>query len=1294
MSVPVQPDPGYYPALSNGYIQLYQYEPFFYRFTYSAGHGLATGPFSNTSVNLYGYLTADASGITFQGPNGYNTISSSAGETLALVDSAGLLYSNKVFAGSGRFTADVSKNPIVSNISVYANEVFTSVPFIPWVALDPATASVYPALPASLQFVGCNSSLFQLQGHPGATTASTSYLFVGSNSNSQVASSTITIQIKPERLQLSGGPTSTTLTIGTAITPVVFTATPPFYSSNLVYALPSTLPSGLGFTDISGRVVSGSFFPTDPSGTLILTGTPTIDSAISIVNSGSSNQLTSSIGVYVTSVFSGLLSNSTTLNFSYAPSVVFTTPSNNVYLPTLTRGLAITPYAFNATSVFGSTTPGIASLTAPSLPGGLSLSAVDAHGTSYLTGTPTTAGSGNYTAIAVDSNGISGSIKFNVQTLQDVVTLSSFADSRLTFVIGRPLSNALPGYYSSNLSLTATTSVGQTLKFSYAAFAAAGITATSNANVITFSGTPTVLVSPTTASVSVVDSLPSPYTASASTSVPFSVVDDVFTWTPMNMIFEQNRAVAPIQLVATTLSGRVIISYTTSGLPQGLTCTRNGLIAGTCVGGGSGLFTATASTGISTNSRLFSYSVVADALFLATASNSYSLVPGADVSPIPTIAESYSGTLVTSYSLTAPSYGLTINSSSGVISGTLYSGSVAGNQQLYASVPIVVNAVAGIVPISTTFTLSSSKIVVNGQLSVGDNVVTPLYTAVSSPAITGAAVGTSISGSTLANPYADIPTAPYADIPTASASDAQVNGSNAVVSLSQLGDYGSTIFGSVVYGDVAIPTMNLATGFPTQAFVDNVSNSWTLYRSAFSVAYSGSGSTWYALGYGYNTQAANPSSNFGQVYLIVSSNNGQTWTPGYYTNRTPANWALAVNNPTILSQNSFFAATLDQTSNARGAVVLRRSGTIYMAGGGNVLSNTMIRITSMTGGTPPTGDNATIVPAWTYPTGGFKKETRDFALDGSPWVAAGSDSNAVYRLPVTACTTLKWSSDSGATWSNATNDFGYTGIAVAYGSNSWAALGQDTSDAQNNDYCALKTSTDGKAWSSPIEFTPPLSRTSTIIFTNSQWILSDGTRVYTNTPNFSAGWTLVSSPLSNSSILSRTFNLINPYNSNSVLTTTPRDPAIQLVSPASYNYAVMQYTAILPIVLTLNQTTAYYFLATDTLPRGISFDPLTGTFSGMPVLTGKYSVRIYATAGGTSYNYFDFSFEVFSPYPQKRQDTASAYTAYVRQEAIIAGAQFSRDSTAFPSENTTIGAAMGPAPPEIQTATPACCPPN
>ena len=95
-------DPGYFPDFSNGYFQLYQYEPFFYRFSYPAGHTAVTNPLSNTSVNLYNYLVSDASGITFRGSNGYNTISSATGETLVLVDSAGVLYSNTVFSGKGR----------------------------------------------------------------------------------------------------------------------------------------------------------------------------------------------------------------------------------------------------------------------------------------------------------------------------------------------------------------------------------------------------------------------------------------------------------------------------------------------------------------------------------------------------------------------------------------------------------------------------------------------------------------------------------------------------------------------------------------------------------------------------------------------------------------------------------------------------------------------------------------------------------------------------------------------------------------------------------------------------------------------------------------------------------------------------------------------------------------------------------------------------------------------------------------------------------------------------------------
>lgn len=1281
-------DPGYFPEFSNGYFQLYQYEPFFYRFSYPAGHTAVTNPLSNTSVNLYNYLVSDASGVTFRGSNGYNTISSATGETLVLVDSAGVLYSNTVFAGKGRFT-DLSGSPLVSNVVVYANEPFAGLSFQTVAAMNPTTAFVQPVLPARLQFVGVTSNLFQLQGLPAVSGANSSFLFVASNATSQVVSSTINIQIRPERVQLFGGPVVKTLTVGVPIVPVVFTATMPESAGNLIYSLPS-VPSGLGFTDISGNPVSYSFEPKDPSGTVILTGTPTIDSPIGMT----SNQLQYTLGVQATSIFAGRLSNSTTLTFSYTPTVIFTQPTNNVYLPTLTVGLPVpttSPYLFSARTVFGTGTQ-VSSILATGLPSGLSLSS--SSGIARLTGTPSAASSGIYTVTATDaSGGLTGAIQVGIVAIQDVVTLSTFADNRLTFVIGRPLSNALAGYYSSNLSLTATSSTGQALTFTYPQFAQAGITATSNVSsngaVITFGGTPTVLVPSTVGAVTA-------QTATASTGIPvlFSVVDDVFTWSYVAGNFQQNRAITPIQLSATTLSGRVIISYSTSGLPQGLTCSRNGLITGTCLGGGDGEFIATASTGISTLSRLYSYSVDPDALLLTASPTSYSLAPSASVPPIQTVAVSYSGVPVTSYSLTPPSYGLTIDASAGIIGGTL-----SAPADLVRTAPIVVNALVGTFPVSSTFTLTSSSVPVNQQLAIGSNKITPLYTYLTDSLVTGAGVGTPMNGGTPANPYGDTP--------TTAASDIQASGNNVVASFSQLGSNGQTIFGSLAYGDATAFPLSLSAGFPTPP---PPNDNWTTHRSAFSVAYSGSGSTWFALGQGLNVNIS--SGTFGQVYLHVSSNNGATWTTGYYTAQTPANWAIAVNDPRQLPNNPFFPATLDSNWYDTGAVVLRRSGSIYMAGGGSLIRTsafggtptpTMVRITSMTGGTLPPGEElASSVPAWTRPTGSFLAETRDFALEGSTWVAAGSDSNHVYARASgnpsggggseTICTTLKWSSNSGATWSNATSGgFNYTAGVVVYGGGRWVALGQDTPGDLTDGVYRLKTSTDGKAWSSTVNL--GVSRKATVSYANSQWFVADSNVVYMNNSNFSMGWTSVTPPVQGISRFSGTFSVINPLGSNSVLTTPSQDAAIQLATPQSLNYAVMQYRYITPIVLTLQgQSNAYFFAALNTIPLGITFDPLTATFSGMPVTTGKTTVRVYATTGGANYNYFDFFFEVYSPYPQKRQDTASAFTAYVRQEAIIAGAQFSRDFTARPSQNTTVGAAMGPAPPGVDTAFyPPCC---
>lgn len=1271
------------PLTSGGTIQVYAYEPFSYRFVYPAGDTSNTYTFSNTSVNLLGYLSADTSGVTLTSSNGY--VSSSAGDRLVLVSSSGATYSNSVFGGSGRFLTPLP----TSNLILTANQSFTPIQFFTapnsTVTLDPTTANTQPTLPQNLQFVGTTAGFF-LQGLPVTTTANSNYLFIASNSSNQVVSTAVNIQVVPERVQLFGGPAILSLTVGVPIRPVVFTATmPQNTSSNFFYSLPSgpNFPSGLYFTDIHGyTITTGSFYPADPSGTLILTGTPTIDTPTAI--GYASNSITTTLKVQATSVYSGLLTASTSITASYTETVVFSQPANNAVLSTVTVGLALptnNAYMFNAESLFGMYSA-ISTLYSPDLRSDLSLNAV--FGTAYLTGTPTFVGSNTFTATAVSQSGISGSIRFSVVSSNDILTLTPFADTSLNFIIGRPLSNTLPGYYSSNLTLTSSSSANQPMSFLATGFTQGGITVKTTANTISFTGVPTALVAPTTARVSVSDGL-----SVVEQTVEFAVLEDVFTWAPITAAFEQNRVTTPIQLNVTTLSGRVVISYTTTGLPSGITCTRSGLIRGTCLASTGGTFIVTASTGISTQRHTYSYTVAPDALLLTTSSNSYTLVPGAVVPPIQVSAASYSGLPVSAISFTPPIYGLTI-SSSGVIGGTLYSGYPPTT--LVSNAPIVLNAVIGSTQYSVPFTLTSTMLMKNAQFALGSNQIQGFYTDPSGSLLTNILTTPSVTGSTLFTPYS------AGSGQTSTASDIQVNSNGYVVaSASGLAPNGATTFGDVFYGNPTISPTLAKVSLTTIA--RPVGDTWTCHRSAFSIAYSGSGNTWFALGNGYNQGRFSNTSN---VYLLQSDDNGHTWTAGYSSTKTPANWALAV-YPAYQSTNAaniwtpFFVATRDSNGLNTGAVVLRYSSSagLYMAGGGAVTGYTAIRITSMT--TPgQRTDQASIVPTWSSIPTLFGYETRDFSLDGSPWVAAGSSLYGVYYASgtiYTAASTLRSSSNQGQTWVPSTgNDFTYAAIAVAYGAGRWLALGMDiVSGHAGIPY--LKSSINGKYWTN-ITLAQTLSTTTTLCYANSQWIVDiDGTGVYINSSSMSpSGWTLlVLASGGTATRLSTTAYAMNPYGENSLLTVPPRDTSIQLTAPSTLGYTIMQFTHLPTVTLTLNQTPAFFFVSGATLPNGILFDPLSGTFSGTALTLGNYSVRVYATIGGSSYNYFDFTFNVFSPYPTKRQDMASAYTAYVRQEAIIAGAQFSRDSNALPSENTTVGAAMGPMPPEVESAPHPCC---
>jgi len=323
----------------------------------------------------------------------------------------------------------------------------------------------------------------------------------------------------------------------------------------------------------------------------------------------------------------------------------------------------------------------------------------------------------------------------------------------------------------------------------------------------------------------------------------------------------------------------------------------------------------------------------------------------------------------------------------------------------------------------------------------------------------------------------------------------------------------------------------------------------------------------------------------------------------------------------------------------------------------------------------------------------FESETRDFAIDvpvGTPWLAAGSSLYfALTSTKTVNAKTLVWSSNNGLSWNVGTNDFTFTASAVTYGGGRWIAIGSD-----NGLTYYAKRSTDGITWTNiTLSFADPLSIRSTIVYSNSTWILFvDGVNVFYNTSATLSNALWQKRPVPFNILRGSTgFSTIDPYGGNSTLTISALDTGIQLVSPTSTSFSIMQFTNMTPIALVLNQSPAFFFVTVSELPRGMRFDPTTGTFSGMLMVQGSSTVRVTAKSTAAAFNTFDFTFKVYSPYPQKRQDTASSFTSYVRQEAIVGGAQFSRDSNAFPSENTTVGAAMGPFPPEVNQAPKPCC---
>ncbi len=320
-----------------------------------------------------------------------------------------------------------------------------------------------------------------------------------------------------------------------------------------------------------------------------------------------------------------------------------------------------------------------------------------------------------------------------------------------------------------------------------------------------------------------------------------------FTWnvnTPVtvNTPADQSNNEGDSVSLTVTASGSGTLSYSASGLPNGLSInSSSGVVSGTISYGGSWLPAVTVSNGTSTSSTTFNWSVSGP--ITITDSGAQQFNAGDAVSVPITATDTSSGTL--SYSASGLPSGLSISSSTGLISGTISTGVSAGistttisvGDGTHTSVDTFTWALSGVSPVVVTNPGTKSNAEgasVSWSVSASDSVSGSAlhYAASGLPAgltintSSGAITGTVASGDSLYGPYTVTVTATDGtnndsqnftyDITgpiTLSAVANQTTTEGSSVSLSLSASYSGS--GSLTYSALGLPpglTINSSTG--------------------------------------------------------------------------------------------------------------------------------------------------------------------------------------------------------------------------------------------------------------------------------------------------------------------------------------------------------------------------------------------------------------------------------------------------------------------------------------------------
>lgn len=1289
-------------------IQVFRYERFDFRIPnpFTSGGTLQVG--GNIPSSYFLNLGLDTA-VKFSSTDASNNlgVGSAFFTVTATKDSTRLVSSNTVNINAGRFL-DASRNPISNQFTFFKFEVIPTIRLVAPFAIETPIPSL--TLPSGLILTRIDSNIFDIVGGPVVASGNLPYTVFGFETNgSKVVSSTFNIVVLNERIRptLTGGtPIISNMRIGEAIEPRTITlGTPIAGPTTIRYTFP-TFPDGIIVTGIDGVIPRSSPFDIsnfdDPFYRMIIKGTPTLAGATSFrLQNADSNGLPFKVTATRISPLPRLTTD-ISLTLQFAPAVLFTKSDvSDIFV-----GIPVVPRTNFEAKTFFVTKEGIADISnivSPNLRSDLSLIYVPGSSTAAVSGDNPTgpAETANYTIRAFNSNGLSGEISAQIRVVNDSITFTTLpADPCYTFILSRPLTLSTPGFYEPNIRFGARAASGCNVVLSAPGLAGTGLSLDSNG---ILGGIPSEILPLTTLTVTA-NAIGSSATASA--NIQFSILNDSFTFADVpasNLEFIQNILIKEVRFPVTTLSDRNVIGYSQTGLPAGLTINSAGVVSGTPLTASqtAGNVRITATTGFASGFRDFSYNITPDAVLLLSPVSTLTMVANEPIGPVQIQGVSYSGKIVSNYQFVdlSETYGLTIGSTNALLNGILDSG-----------VPP-----EPVFPEDSNFQIKAFAGDVSGTLDVRFQTINPyakrsfvtLQTVEIGETeelnITNVYFSDNFSNWSLVNTYSPI-------------TDFHVRYTNV----------NSNEVNYLVWQNP--PGILRYTNGPDFTQVEN-SNTLRAFTT------DGSG-TWWAVANAAIVLNEDP------VYyepfyqfegnIAKSVNNGVTWTNLSQIPSTPDAYSqLPLYSPRVIEGD---AITFTSHPSRTLGVSLRYKDNVLLLGGiyreiGGGLNIAAVATSALM----RSDDEGS---TWTSPT--YFIEVAGFNLDDeNVWLAYGSEfykTDVFYDAPEGESVTIKYSSDAGLTWSNATGAADYITHDITYGNGVWIATGIG-GVASGNFKPDARFSSNGSNWTVidlstnalfpnffPSTIPKPPIGIGPFMFNEGAWNgfvtrrlnVNDAnsdlrTELYRHTPGTSlavaSNWTAVNLSSSFPDIAAADFTsqsntrLFLGYTPNNLMKqsgdpipfltfTTGIGPTF--TSPSTTSYVQFQYMTISPIQISATGVGRVYFFATASdFPPGLSFDPITARITGAPVQLGTDSVTIFAKDdNGTSQ--FILQFTTIIPRIIRKQNGAAAYTSLVRQYTEVAAAQSARDARALPSEMRTLGEFMSPVPPPVVT--PSNCP--